>query len=155
MFLTDTSAMEKKTGEGGCASSHEPLLCMEIHGYDDDEPYCVHLAAALLLCSACNLADVTGGEWIAVADYHVLCQPSKSPSGGKWCVSNCSVFGVGKSHGRLQGVHICSLLAQDFRAVTRKLDRQGPWCGSPIPMLAAIPSPTYPGITVGLKVSHA
>jgi hypothetical protein len=62
---------------------------------------------------------------------------------------------VGESHGRLQGVHICSLLAQDFRAVTRKLDRQGPWCGSPIPMLVPIPaSPTYPAFTVGLVDSH-
>lgn len=57
---------------------------------------------------------------------------------------------VGEFHSRLQGVHICSLLAQVFRAVTRKLDRQGPWCGSPIPMLAAIQasaSPTYPAFT--------
>lgn len=123
---------------------------MENHGYDN-EPY----LRALLLCSACKIANVTGREWIAVADYHVLCQPSKSPSGEKWCVPNCSVL-VGESHGRLQGVHICSLLAQDFRAVTRKLDRQGPWCGSPIPMLTAIPaSPTYPAITVCLIVSHA
>lgn len=63
---------------------------------------------------------------------------------------------VGEFLGRLQGVHICSLLAQVFRAVTRKLDRQGPWCGSPIPMLAAIPaSPTYPAFTVCLIVPHA
>lgn len=143
----------KKTGQGGCASSHEPLLCIENHGYGDEPSILPALGSAATLFSLQSCRP----DWPRVDSRCRLPRalPTLQISLGKEvvCIQLLRIR-VGKSHGRLQGVHICSLLAQDFRAVTRKLDGQGPWCGSPKPMLAAISaSPTYPEITVRLIAS--
>lgn len=158
LFLTDDSAMEKNRGRVAARPVTSRSSAWRIMDTAMSHPYCLHLAALGSTATLFSLQSCRPDRPRVDSRCRLpRALPTLQISLGKEVVCTQLLrIRVGKSHGRLQGVHICSLLAQDFRAVTRKLDGQGPWCGSPKPMLAAISaSPTYPGITVRLIASDA